>query len=123
MGSCRHYLEFPYCGLAPLPRHGSPVPPLMGDCRASPGRNYEDVYSDPGSPLTRRTAWGTYVLAKVDGQRQLLLEVDGQEDHNAGRGKGGRDSGSQNLKLTSNRLCQCRSPHVFLTTKDAAEAV
>ena len=40
-----------------------------------PGRNYEDVYSDPGSPLTRRTAWGTYVLAKVDGQRQLLLEV------------------------------------------------
>ena len=40
-------------------------------------RNYEDVYSDPGSPLTRRTAWGTYVLAKVDGQRKLLLEVRG----------------------------------------------
>ncbi|GAX75674.1 hypothetical protein CEUSTIGMA_g3117.t1 [Chlamydomonas eustigma] len=37
-------------------------------------RNYEDVYSDPGSPLTQRTAWGTSVLARVDGQPQLLLE-------------------------------------------------
>ncbi len=38
-------------------------------------RNYEDVYTDPGSPLSRRTQWGTYVLAKVDGQRKLLMEV------------------------------------------------
>ncbi len=38
-------------------------------------RNYEDVYSDPGSPLTRRTAQSTYILAKVEGKRQLLLEV------------------------------------------------
>ena len=25
--------------------------------------------------MTRRTQWGTYVLAKVDEKRQLLLEV------------------------------------------------
>lgn len=28
-------------------------------------RNYEDVYSDPGSPLTRRTQWGTYAIARI----------------------------------------------------------
>ncbi|KAG2482623.1 hypothetical protein HYH03_018465 [Edaphochlamys debaryana] len=28
-------------------------------------RNYEDVYTDPGSPLTRRTEWGTYAIARV----------------------------------------------------------
>ncbi|GIL61918.1 hypothetical protein Vafri_16294, partial [Volvox africanus] len=28
-------------------------------------RNYEDVYGDPGSPLTRRTRWGTYAIARV----------------------------------------------------------
>ncbi|GFR47310.1 hypothetical protein Agub_g8997, partial [Astrephomene gubernaculifera] len=28
-------------------------------------RNYEDVYGDPGSPLSRRTQWGTYTLARV----------------------------------------------------------
>jgi len=50
---------------------------------ANPGRellydrNYEDVYTDPGSPLSRRTEWGTYVLAKVDGKRQLLMEGTG----------------------------------------------
>ena len=31
--------------------------------------------SDPGSPLTRRTHWGTYVLARVDGENKLLMEV------------------------------------------------
>lgn len=40
-------------------------------------RNYEDVYSDPGSPLTRKTKWGTYVLARVNGGNQLLLEGSG----------------------------------------------
>jgi len=40
-------------------------------------RNYEDVYTDPGSPLSRRTRWGTYVLAKLDGKNQLLMEGTG----------------------------------------------
>ncbi|KAF8067166.1 hypothetical protein HT031_002213 [Scenedesmus sp. PABB004] len=40
-------------------------------------RSFEDVYSDPGAPLTRRTAAGTYVLAKVDGARRLLLSGTG----------------------------------------------
>ena len=48
---------------------------VLNKFRPSVFRNYEDVYSDPGSPLTRRTQWGTYILAKVDGQRKLLLEV------------------------------------------------
>jgi hypothetical protein len=30
-----------------------------------PCRSYEDVYGDPGTPLTRRTSAGTYILAKV----------------------------------------------------------
>lgn len=37
-------------------------------------RNYEDAYTDPGSPATRKTSRGTYVLALVDGQRKLLLQ-------------------------------------------------
>lgn len=37
-------------------------------------RNYEDAYSDPGSPASRRTAWGSYILATVDDGRQLLLQ-------------------------------------------------
>lgn len=28
-------------------------------------RSSEDVYSDPGSPMSRRTSMGTYVIAKV----------------------------------------------------------
>ncbi|EMS47754.1 putative glutamyl endopeptidase, chloroplastic [Triticum urartu] len=39
-------------------------------------RSSEDVYSDPGSPMLRRTAMGTYVIAKVnkqDGSTYLLL--------------------------------------------------
>jgi len=40
-------------------------------------RSYEDVYSDPGSPLSRRTSRGTYILAKIDGKRQLLLSGGG----------------------------------------------
>ena len=40
-------------------------------------RSYEDVYSDPGSPLTRRTARGTYVLARADGGRKLLMAGSG----------------------------------------------
>ncbi|KAG1675325.1 hypothetical protein FOA52_015999 [Chlamydomonas sp. UWO 241] len=43
-------------------------------------RNYEDVYSDPGSPLTRRTQWGTYVLARVDGKDALLLSGAGASE-------------------------------------------
>jgi hypothetical protein len=35
------------------------------------------VYGDPGTPLTRRTSRGTYVLAKVDGQRKLLMQGSG----------------------------------------------
>eukprot|EP00879_Flechtneria_rotunda_P026301 GHRR01028036.1.p1 GENE.GHRR01028036.1~~GHRR01028036.1.p1 ORF type:complete len:835 (+),score=219.07 GHRR01028036.1:164-2668(+) len=40
-------------------------------------RSYEDVYSDPGSPLSRRTSNGSYILAKIDGQRQLLMVGQG----------------------------------------------
>ncbi|KAJ1297466.1 hypothetical protein BS78_01G378700 [Paspalum vaginatum] len=39
-------------------------------------RSSEDVYSDPGSPMMRRTAMGTYVIAKVkkeDGRAYVLL--------------------------------------------------
>jgi len=38
---------------------------------------YEDVYTDPGSPLTRRTRHGTSILAKLDGQRKLLMAGSG----------------------------------------------
>jgi hypothetical protein len=48
----------------------SPPPPASA-------RSYEDSYSDPGAPLSRRTRHGTYVLAKVDGGRQLLLSGGG----------------------------------------------
>ena len=37
-------------------------------------RNYEDAYTDPGSPSTRKTKWNTYVLAQLDDQQKLLLE-------------------------------------------------
>ncbi|KAI4372022.1 hypothetical protein MLD38_010309 [Melastoma candidum] len=44
-------------------------------------RSYEDVYSDPGSPMLRRTEAGTYVIAKVnkenDGGSYLLLNGSG----------------------------------------------
>lgn len=43
-------------------------------------RNYEDAYTDPGSPASRRTPQGTYVLAQLAdesgaGRRRLLLQV------------------------------------------------
>ena len=37
-------------------------------------RNYEDAYSDPGSPVTRRTPQGSFVLAMVDDQKKLLMQ-------------------------------------------------
>lgn len=40
-------------------------------------RSYEDAYTDPGSPASRRTKWGTYVLALVDGERKLLMQGSG----------------------------------------------
>jgi dipeptidyl aminopeptidase/acylaminoacyl peptidase len=40
-------------------------------------RNYEDAYGDPGSPLSRRTALGTYVLARLGGKRRLLMTGGG----------------------------------------------
>ncbi|CAN6295352.1 unnamed protein product [Urochloa humidicola] len=39
-------------------------------------RSSEDVYSDPGSPMSRRTDMGTYVIAKIkkqDGSTYILL--------------------------------------------------
>ena len=43
-------------------------------------RNYEDAYTDPGSPAKRRTQQGTYVLAQLDdetesGRRRLLMQA------------------------------------------------
>ncbi len=35
------------------------------------------MYSDPGSPISRRTKDGTYILAKIDGQRKLLMSGGG----------------------------------------------
>ncbi|MCD9646859.1 hypothetical protein HAX54_037056 [Datura stramonium] len=44
-------------------------------------RSSEDVYSDPGSPMSRRTLAGTYVIAKVkkedDGGTYILLNGSG----------------------------------------------
>lgn len=40
-------------------------------------RNYEDAYTDPGSPASRRTSLGTYVLAMVDNQKKLLMQGSG----------------------------------------------
>ncbi|KAL7200326.1 hypothetical protein ACSBR1_032283 [Camellia fascicularis] len=44
-------------------------------------RSYEDVYSDPGSPMLRRTPAGTYVIAKVmkenDEGTHILLNGSG----------------------------------------------
>lgn len=37
-------------------------------------RDYEDAYSDPGSPANRRTTRGTYVLAQIEGTRQLIMQ-------------------------------------------------
>ena len=42
-------------------------------------RNYEDAYTDPGSPATARTPLGTYTLAQLAGpSRRLLLQVQQQ---------------------------------------------
>ncbi len=45
-------------------------------------RDYEDAYGDPGSPLGRRTALGTYVLAQLEGSGELLLQ--GASSHGFG---------------------------------------
>lgn len=37
------------------------------------------MYNDPGYPMTRRTSRGTSILAKVNGERKLLLQ--GQLTH------------------------------------------
>lgn len=37
-------------------------------------RDYEDVYNDPGTPMSRQTSRGTSILAKIDGERKLLLQ-------------------------------------------------
>lgn len=38
-------------------------------------RSSEDAYSDPGSPMMRRTATGTYVIAKIkkEGEGTYIL--------------------------------------------------
>jgi hypothetical protein len=50
------------------PGHPDQPPQLLWD------RDYEDAYTDPGSPATRRTTLGTYVLATLEGTRQLILQ-------------------------------------------------
>ena len=54
---------------------GARAPRLVWD------RDYEDAYGDPGSPLARRTALGTYVLAQVEDTGELLLQ--GARPYNA----------------------------------------
>ena len=51
--------------------NNAPPPELLFD------RNYEDSYTDPGSPLLRRTALGQYVLAEIDGPRKLMMQGAG----------------------------------------------
>eukprot|EP00892_Ulva_mutabilis_P002989 jgi/Ulvmu1/12691/UM094_0049.1 len=53
-----------------------------GDASATPqllfDRSYEDIYSDPGSPLyVRHPTLPTSILARVDGGRQLLMLGEG----------------------------------------------
>uniref|UniRef100_A0A7S0MZS3 Probable glutamyl endopeptidase, chloroplastic n=2 Tax=Pyramimonas obovata TaxID=1411642 RepID=A0A7S0MZS3_9CHLO len=52
-----------------------------GDRAAAPtvvfDRYYEDVYTDPGSPTTRRLTSGDYVLATFEGGKKLLLMGSG----------------------------------------------
>lgn len=40
-------------------------------------RNYEDSYTDPGSPMMRRTPLGRYVLMEVNQPRTLMLQGSG----------------------------------------------
>jgi len=49
-------------------------------------RDYEDAYGDPGSPLGRRTALGTYVLAQLEGSGELLLQGACPYPHGRPRG-------------------------------------
>jgi len=49
-------------------------------------RNYEDAYTDPGSPAKRRTPQGTYVLAQLadetdSGRRLLLMQARSPDKH------------------------------------------
>ena len=37
-------------------------------------RNYEDAYTDPGSPASRRTGRGTYVLVRLEGTGELIMQ-------------------------------------------------
>lgn len=37
-------------------------------------RDYEDAYNDPGAPMARRTELGTYVIARLEGCGELLLQ-------------------------------------------------
>ena len=37
-------------------------------------RDYEDAYSDPGSPALRRTSRSTYVIARLEGTGQLIMQ-------------------------------------------------
>ena len=37
-------------------------------------RDYEDAYSDPGSPALRRTHRSTYVIARLEGTGQLIMQ-------------------------------------------------
>lgn len=39
-------------------------------------RDYEDAYSDPGSPAMRRTHRSTYVIARLEGTGQLIMQGD-----------------------------------------------
>ena len=66
-------------------------PPLLKVWMFAPGqrekakeilfdRDYEDAYSDPGSPAVRRTHRSTYVIARLEGTGQLILQGKSQTD-------------------------------------------
>lgn len=76
--------------------------------------DYEAAYSNPGSPLLARTPRGTYVLARPDGKRALLLSGSGATP------EGLRpfldvldlgDSSSDSSKMTSTRLWRSTPPN------------
>ena len=69
----------------------TPCPPPALPPALARSTRPQDAYSDPGSPASRRTQWGTYVLALVGGERKLLMQGSGAspEGNRCARGASG----------------------------------
>jgi len=82
--------------------------------------DYEDAYANPGSPLLARTPRGTYVLARPDGKRALLLAGSGATPEglvpfldvlDLGPADSASDSSSSSSSMTSTRLWRSSPPN------------